>query len=674
MTHYPHLLSPITLSGVTLRNRSLMGSMHTGLEETGDWGRVAAFYAARARGGAGLIVTGGMAPNREGGVFPGAAGLFSATDIANHRRVTDAVHAEGGRIAMQILHAGRYAYGKDCVAPSAIKSPISPFPPRELDEEGIGKQISDIATAAARAIEAGYDGVEVMGSEGYFLNQFLVTHTNRRTDGWGGSYENRMRLPVEVVRRVRAAMGPGAVLVYRISLIDLVPDGSTWDEVVQLARAVEAAGASCLNTGIGWHEARVPTIATSVPRAAFADLTARLRPEVGIPVITSNRINAPEVAERLLAEGAADMVSMARPWLADADFIAKAANGRAREIAPCIACNQACLDHTFSGKLTSCLVNPRACHETELVYAPAETPKRVAVVGAGPAGMMAAIVTAGRGHEVTLFDKADRVGGQLNLAKQVPGKEEFHGLVDWFATMLTAPRITLRLGHEATADDVAGFDEVVIATGVTPRDPGIPVEPGAKVLSYIDVLTGAPVGQRVAIIGAGGIGFDVAETLVYEGVSPTLDPGLWRAEWGVSAPWQDRGGLAPEGPKPHPPAREVYLLQRKAEKPGRGLGKTTGWIHRASLAMKRVRMQGGVNYERITPEGLWISHGPDRTQPELLAVDAVVLCAGQEPERRLSTELDRRGIPHHRIGGADVAAELDAKRAIDQAARLAARL
>ncbi len=674
MTHYPHLLSPITLSGVALRNRSLMGSMHTGLEETGDWGRVAAFYAARARGGAGLIVTGGMAPNREGGVFPGAAGLFSATDIANHRRVTDAVHAEGGRIAMQILHAGRYAYGKDCVAPSAIKSPISPFPPRELDEEGIEKQISDIATAAARAIEAGYDGVEVMGSEGYFLNQFLVTHTNRRTDRWGGSYENRMRLPVEVVRRVRAAMGPGAVLIYRISLIDLVPDGSTWEEVVQLARAVEAAGASCLNTGIGWHEARVPTIATSVPRAGFADLTARLRPEVGIPVITSNRINAPEVAERLLAEGAADMVSMARPWLADADFIVKAASGRAREIAPCIACNQACLDHTFSGKLTSCLVNPRACHETELVYAPAGTPKRVAVVGAGPAGMMAAIVAAGRGHEVTLFDKADRVGGQLNLAKQVPGKEEFHGLVDWFATMLTAPRITLRLGHEATADDVAGFDEVVIATGVTPRDPRIPVEPGAKVLSYIDVLTGAPVGRRVAVVGAGGIGFDVAETLVHEGVSPTLDPGLWRAEWGVSAPWQDRGGLAPEGPKPHRPAREVYLLQRKAEKPGRGLGKTTGWIHRASLAMKRVRMQGGVNYERITPEGLWISHGPDRAQPELLAVDAVVLCAGQEPERGLGTELDRRGIPHHRIGGADVAAELDAKRAIDQAARLAARL
>ena len=674
MTSYPHLLSPITLAGVTLRNRSLMGSMHTGLEETGDWGRVAAFYAARAKGGAGLIVTGGMAPNREGGVFPGAAGLFSDTDIANHRQVTDAVHAEGGHIAMQILHAGRYAYSKDCVGPSAVKSPISPFAPRELDEAGIEKQIADIATVAARAVEAGYDGVEVMGSEGYFLNQFLVTHTNRRTDRWGGSYANRMRLPVEVVQRVRAAMGPGAVLVYRISLIDMVPDGSTWDEVVALAKAVVAAGASVLNTGIGWHEARVPTIATSVPRGAFAHLTARLRPEVSIPVITSNRINAPDVAERLLAEGAADMVSMARPWLADAEFIVKAASGRAKEIAPCIACNQACLDHTFSGKLTSCLVNPRACHETGLVYTPAEVAKTVAVVGAGPAGMMASIVAHQRGHQVTLFDRAEQVGGQLNLAKMVPGKEEFHGLVDWFGTMLQAPGIELRLGREATAEDLSGFDEIVIATGVTPRDPGIPVEPGAKVLSYIDVLKGAEVGHRVAVVGAGGIGFDVAETLVHEGISPTLDAALWRQEWGVSAPWEVRGGLEPEGPKPHPPAREVHLLQRKAEKPGRHLGKTTGWIHRASLAMKRVKMQGGVNYERITSDGLMISHGPNRDQPELLAVDAVVLCAGQEPERSLSIELERRGIPHHLVGGADVAAELDAKRAIDQAARLAARL
>jgi 2,4-dienoyl-CoA reductase (NADPH2) len=674
MSSYPHLLAPITLGVHRLRNRALMGSMHTGLEETGDWGRVAAFYAARARGGAGLIVTGGMAPNREGGVFPGAAGLFSDTDIANHARVTDAVHAEGGHIAMQILHAGRYAYSPDCVAPSAIKSPISPFAPKELDEDGIEKQISDIATAAARAIEAGYDGVEVMGSEGYFLNQFLVTHTNRRSDRWGGTYANRMRLPVETVARVRAAMGPGAILIYRISLIDLVPDGSTWNEVVELAKAIEAAGASCLNTGIGWHEARVPTIATSVPRAAFAHLTARLRPQVSVPVITSNRINTPDVAEGLLADGMADMVSMARPWLADAEFIAKAASGRAARIAPCIACNQACLDHTFSGKLTSCLVNPRACHETELTYDPAPAPKRIAVVGAGPAGMMCAIVAAERGHRVTLFDRAAQVGGQLNLARQVPGKEEFHGLVAWFATMLDHPNVSLRLGTEAGAEDLSGFDEVVIATGVVPRDPGIPTEPGATVLGYADVLDGAQVGRRVAVVGAGGIGFDVAEALVHDGASPSLHPDLWRAEWGVSAPWQDRAGLALEGPRPHPPAREVYLLQRKAEKPGRHLGKTTGWIHRASLAMKRVRMQGGVTYERITPEGLWISHGPNREQPELLAVDAVVLCAGQEPERGLSAELDRRGIPHHRIGGADVAAELDAKRAIDQAARLAAWL
>ncbi len=674
MSPYPHLLAPITLSGVTLRNRALMGSMHTGLEETGDWTRVTAFYAARARGGAGLIVTGGMAPNREGGVFPGAAGLFTDQDIANHARVTQAVHAEGGHIAMQILHAGRYAFGKDCVAPSPVKSPISPFPPQALDEDGIEKQITDIVTAATRAIQAGYDGVEVMGSEGYFLNQFLVTHTNRRTDRWGGPYENRMCLPVEVVRRVRAAIGPKAILIYRISLIDLVPDGSSWDEVIQLAKAIEAAGASCLNTGIGWHEARVPTIATSVPRAAFADLTARLRPEVSIPVITSNRINAPDVAERLLAEGAADMVSMARPWLADPDFIAKAASGRSAEIAPCIACNQACLDHTFSGKLSSCIVNPRACHETVLTFAPTLNPKRVAVVGAGPAGMTAAIVAAERGNQVVLFDRADQVGGQLNLAKRVPGKEEFHGLVAWFDTMLRKSGVTLRLGQEARPNDVTGFDEVILATGVIPRDPQIPTDPGARVFSYADILNGADPGRRVAVIGAGGIGFDVAEALVHRGQSPALDAALWRAEWGVSAPWAARGGLAPNGPTPHPPAREVHLLQRKAEKPGRHLGKTTGWIHRANLAMKSVRMLGGVTYERITAEGIILSHGPNRENPGLLPVDGVVICAGQDPDRRLSVALNQLGIAHHLIGGADVARELDAKRAIDQGARLAAQL
>ncbi|WP_225026306.1 NADPH-dependent 2,4-dienoyl-CoA reductase [Xinfangfangia pollutisoli] len=669
MTSHSHLLSPITLSGVTLRNRALMGSMHTGLEETGDWSRVAAFYAARARGGAGLIVTGGMAPNREGGVFPGAAGLFSEKDIAHHRQVTDAVHAEGGHIAMQILHAGRYAYSPDCVAPSPIKSPISPFPPRDLDEAGIEKQIADIATAAARAVEAGYDGVEVMGSEGYFLNQFLVAHTNRRTDAWGGSYENRMRLPVEVVRRVRAALGPDKVLIYRISLIDLVPDGSTWDEVITLARAIEAAGASVLNTGIGWHEARVPTIATSVPRAGFADLTARLRPEVTIPVIASNRINAPDVAEDLLACGMADMVSMARPWLADPDFIAKTAAGRAQDIAPCIACNQACLDHTFSGKLTSCLVNPRACHETELTLAPAAKAKRIAVVGAGPAGMTAAITAAQRGHAVTLFEAAPRPGGQLHLAASIPGKEEFKGLIDWFTGQLTHPNITLRLGEAASAESLQAYDEVILSTGVTPRDPGIPAEPGAHVLSYVEVLQGAPVGPRVALIGAGGIGFDVAEFLAEAGPSPTLDLAAWRREWGVTPPWLARGGLA--RPQPEAPARQIWLLQRKPEKPGRKLGKTTGWIHRATLAAKGVQMLGGVSYDRITPQGLWITSGD---APELLPVDTVVLCAGQTPARSLSDQLDRAGLAHHRIGGADVAAELDAKRAIDQAMRLAAAM
>jgi len=672
MTAYPHLLAPLKLGTKTLRNRSLMGSMHTGLEETGDWARVAAFYAARAKGGAGLIVTGGMAPNREGGVFPGAAGLFTDQDIANHSKVADAVHAKGGHIAMQILHAGRYAYSPECVAPSPIKSPISPFAPKELDEAGIEKQIADIATAAARAVQAGYDGVEVMGSEGYFLNQFLVTHTNHRTDHWGGSYANRMRLPVEVVRRTRAAIGPDAILIFRLSLIDLIPDGSTWDEVLLLAKAVEAAGASVINTGIGWHEARIPTIATSVPRAAFADLTARLRPEVAIPVITSNRINTPELAESLLASGVADMVSMARPWLADADFIAKAAAGRARDIAPCIACNQACLDHTFSGKLTSCLVNPRACHETELVITAAAQPKTIAIVGAGPAGMAAAITAATRGHKVTLYDATPRPGGQLHLAATIPGKEEFRGLIDWFTHQLDHPNITLRLGKTASDADLTGQDEVILATGVTPRDPGIPTDPGSTVLSYLEVLRGAPVGPSVAIIGAGGIGFDVAEFLVHQGDSPTEHPDLWRREWGVSTPWAARGGVTEA--QPEPPAREVWLFQRKPGKPGRGLGKTTGWIHRAALAAKQVKMIGGVNYERITPQGLHISHGPDRMGAEVIAVDAVILCAGQEPARGLSERLSSKGIPHHLIGGADVAAELDAKRAIDQAVRLAARL
>ncbi|WP_050523149.1 NADPH-dependent 2,4-dienoyl-CoA reductase [Pseudorhodobacter wandonensis] len=671
MTHYPHLMEPLDLGFVTLPNRVLMGSMHTGLEETGDWARVAEFYATRARGGVALIVTGGMAPNAEGGVFPGAAGLYSARDIANHRRVTDAVHAAGGRIAMQILHAGRYAYSKDCVSASAVKSPISPFVPRELDAAGIEAQIADIVTAAVRAREAGYDGVEIMGSEGYFLNQFLARHVNKRTDQWGGDYANRMRLPVEVVRRVREAVGADFILIYRISLIDLVPDGSSWDEVVLLAKAIEAAGATLLNTGIGWHEARVPTIATSVPRAAFAWLTARLRPEVSIPVITSNRINTPDVAEGILAGGQADMVSMARPFLADPDFVAKAAAGRAAEIAPCIACNQACLDHTFSGKLTSCLVNPRACAETELVYTPTSAPKRVAVVGAGAAGMMCAIVAAQRGHRVDLFEASAEVGGLLNLAKAVPGKEEFRGLVDWFGVMLSNAGVQLHLNHRATAQDLAGYDEVVVATGVLPRDAGIAGQDAANVLGYEAVLKGAAVGKRVAVVGAGGIGFDVAEYLVHAGKSPTEDLDLWRREWGVGDPADVAGGLAANGPQPEAPARHVVLLQRKAEKPGRRLGKTTGWIHRAALQMKRVQMRGGVSYDAVVPEGLQISTSEG---PELLAVDTVVMCAGQVPNRGLADALEAAGITPHVIGGADVAAELDAKRAIDQGARLGAAL
>ncbi|MCR9273993.1 MULTISPECIES: NADPH-dependent 2,4-dienoyl-CoA reductase [Mameliella] len=674
MTDYPHLLRPLDLGFTTLKNRVLMGSMHTNLEERGDWNRVAEFYATRARGGVGLMVTGGMAPNREGGVFPGAAGLFTPEDIANHRMITDRVHAADGKIAMQILHAGRYAYGPDCVAPSPVKSPISPFPPHELDEVGIEKQIADIATSAARAREAGYDGVEIMGSEGYFLNQFLVTHTNKRTDGWGGSYENRMRLPIEVVRRVRAAVGEDFILIFRLSMIDLIPNGSTHDEVVQLAQAVEAAGANIINTGIGWHEARVPTIATSVPRRAFAWVTQKLMGKVGVPLITSNRINTPEVAEQVLAEGCADMVSLARPFLADPDFVAKAAAGQSHLIAPCIACNQACLDHTFAGKVSTCLVNPKAAFETELVVEPAEAPRHVAVVGAGPAGLSAAITAAERGHKVVLFDKADTLGGQLNMARKIPGKEEFDGLVDWFSAMTSATGVEVRLGTEATVDTLAGFDAVIVATGVLPRDPQIPGQDHPSVRGYVDVLRdGAEVGKRVAIIGAGGIGFDVAEFLV-TGDSPTESLPDWMREWGVTDPAEARSGLAPEGPQPDPAERAVVLLQRKAERPGKRLGKTTGWIHRAALKMKGVEMRSGVNYERIDDAGLHVSYGEARERPEVIACDTIVLCAGQVSERTLADALEAKGIETHVIGGADVAAELDAKRAIDQGTRLAAAL
>ena len=675
MTDYPHLLAPLDLGFTTLKNRVLMGSMHTGLEETRDWNRVAEFYAERARGDVALMVTGGIGPNLEGSVLPGAAMMTTEDDVKNHSVVTQRVHEAGGKIAMQILHAGRYAYGPQCVAPSPVKSPISPFPPQELDEDGIEKQISDIVNAAVLAQKAGYDGVEIMGSEGYFLNQFIVTHTNKRTDRWGGSYENRIRLPIEVVRRTREAVGTDFIIIYRLSMIDLVPNGSTFEEVVQLAKEIENAGATIINTGIGWHEARVPTIATSVPRRAFAWVTQKLMGHVSIPVITSNRINTPEVGEAVIAEGCADMVSMARPMLADPHFVKKAMDGEADQIAPCIACNQACLDHTFSGKLTSCLVNPRACHETDLVISPADTKKSIAIVGAGPAGLSTAMTCAERGHRVTVFDRASEIGGQLNMAKQIPGKEEFWGFVDWYRTMMDVHGIDVRLNTEVTADDLTEFDDVIIATGVEPRDPEIPGQDRDNVVSYIDVLRDkVEVGDRVAVIGAGGIGFDVSEYLVHEGESPTENLPEWMSEWGVADPATHRGGLAPEGPQPEAPAREVTLLQRKAEKHGKRLGKTTGWIHRASLKMKDVNFVGGVNYERIDDQGLHVSFGEARENPTVIEADTIVLCAGQVPLRSLADSLEKKGVSAHVIGGADVAAELDAKRAIDQGTRLAATL
>jgi len=659
--------------------------MHTGIEEEkGELRRLAAYFAARARGGTGLMVTGGIAPNRQGWLAPFRAKLTSGSEVKKHRVVTAAVHDEDGKICLQILHAGRYAMHPLLVAPSSLRSPISPFRPWEMSPRLIRATIADFGRTAALAREAGYDGVEIMGSEGYLINQFIAPRTNKRRDDWGGAFENRIRFPLEIMRAVREKAGPDFIVIFRISMLDLVDDGSTWDEVVALAQALEKAGASIINTGIGWHEARVPTIATMVPRGAYTWVSKRLKPLIGIPLITTNRINTPETAEAILAAGDADMVSMARPLLADPDFARKAFEKRADEINTCIACNQACLDQIFANKTASCLVNPRACKETILPAQPAQTSNfklqtsnlPIAVVGAGPAGLSCATELAALGLEVHLFDASGAIGGQFNMAKKIPGKEEFAETLRYFGRLIEKTGVHLHLNTPVTAEALiaGGFREVVLATGIVPRTPAIEGIDHPKVLSYIDVLKGAPVGRRVAVVGAGGIGFDVAETLVHEGVSPTLDPGLWRAEWGVTAPWTDRGGLASQGPEPQPPAREVHLLQRKAEKPGRGLGKTTGWIHRASLAMKRVKMQGGINYERITAEGLWISHGPGREQPELLAVDAVVLCAGQEPERGLSAELDRRGIPHHRIGGADVASELDAKRAIDQAARLAARL
>ncbi|KZT14681.1 NADPH-dependent 2,4-dienoyl-CoA reductase [Acidovorax sp. GW101-3H11] len=678
---YPHLLAPLDLGFTTLKNRVLMGSMHTGLEDGRDLSRMAAYFRERAEGDVGLIVTGGFAPNIAGWAKPFAGTLSTSGAAKRHRVVTDAVHGAGGKIALQILHTGRYAYHPLAVAPSRLQSPISPFTPFALSARGVERQIRAFVNCAMKAREAGYDGVEVMGSEGYFINQFLSQATNLRRDAWGGDYSQRMRLPVEILARMREAVGPDFIIIYRLSMIDLVPGGSAWDEIVTLGKAVATGGANIVNTGIGWHEARVPTIATSVPRAAFAWVTQKMKAEfaaagIATPLVTSNRINAPEVAEQVLADGCADMVSMARPLLADAAFVKKAAQGRADRINTCIACNQACLDHVFQNKTSSCLVNPRACHETELVYRPTTQRKRIAVVGAGPAGLTAATVAAERGHEVHLFDAAPAIGGQLNMAKVIPGKEEFHEMLRYLATRVEDTGVQLHLSRQVDAADLAGFDEIIVATGVLPRDPQIPGQDHAKVLSYIDVLRhGKPVGERVAIIGAGGIGFDVAEFLTHgEHPSTTLDLPAWKAEWGITDPAEARGGLAPTGPRTTPPARQVTLLQRKKGKLGGGLGKTTGWIHRTVLKMKAVEMVGGVNYERIADEGLLVSYGEKREDPTWIACDTVVLCAGQVPLRSLAQALEAQGRKPHLIGGALEAGELDAKRAIDQAARLAARL
>lgn len=673
MSAYPHLLKPLDLGFTTLKNRVLMGSMHTGLEEQKNgFERLAAFYAERARGGVGLIVTGGISPDYFGTVMPKAARMTNSSHVKKHKIITEAVHTEGGKICMQILHAGRYAYQPWSVAPSAIKSPITPFKPFALPTWGVQRTINNYISAAALAQEAGYDGVEVMGSEGYLINQFIASRTNKRTDKWGGSYENRIQFPIQIVKGIREKVGRNFIIIYRLSMLDLVDEGSTWDEVEYLAKEIEKAGATIINTGIGWHEARVPTIATMVPRGGFAWVTKRLMGKVNIPLITTNRINMPEIGDKIIADGCADMVSMARPFLADAEFVVKAETNRTDEINTCIGCNQACLDHTFQMKTASCLVNPRACHETIWQYLPTKNKKKIAVVGAGPAGLATATIAAQRGHEVHLYDAASEIGGQFNMAKQIPGKEEFYETIRYFNKQIELTGVYLHLNTLITADflKLQNFDEVILATGVTPRTPKIEGIEHPSVLSYIDVLKNKkPVGKRVALIGAGGIGFDVAEYLAQEGESTSLDTQAFMQEWGVDMAYQKGGALT----KPHPEKspRTIYLLQRTKGKIGGKLGKTTGWIHRSSLKMKKVETIDGVTYEKIDDKGLHINiDGFYR----LLEVDNIVICAGQEPLNALFDPLSNAGISTHIIGGAFEALELDAKRAIEQGSKLAANL
>ena len=674
-SNYPYLLAPLDLGFVTLRNRVLMGSMHTGLEDRkSDYSKLAAYFAERARGHVGLIVTGGIAPNRAGWVAPFAGKLSTKREVQRHRTVTDAVHKEHGVICMQILHAGRYGYHPLNVAPSAIKSPITPFAPYALSARGVERQIRDFVQCAVLAREANYDGVEIMGSEGYLINQFLVSPTNHRTDQWGGSYENRIRFAIEIVQRTRSALGSDFILIYRLSMLDLIDGGSNWDEIVALAQAIEQAGATLINTGIGWHEARIPTIGTMVPRGAFTWVTQRLKNEIQLPLVTTNRINTPEKAEEILARGDADIVSMARPFLADPEFVIKVEQGRTDQINTCIACNQACLDHVFSKKRATCLVNPRAGYETELLIVPASIPRRVAVVGSGPAGLACATTLAERGHQVTLYEASGCIGGQFNLAKRIPGKEEFEETLRYFRTRLENSGVELKLNTEVTASDLlhTKYDHIVLATGVLPRTPSIQGIRHPSVVGYLDVLQGrCQVGHTAAIIGAGGIGFDVATFLIDDGLRSSLDRDPFMSEWGIDVTYGARGGLNPNPPALPPPHRKLYLLQRKSTKPGRSLGKTTGWIHRTSLKKRGVEMIPGVRYHQIDDQGLHLSIGREK---RLLEVNHVVICAGQIPRRELLDQLQDADARIHIIGGADVAVELDAKRAIRQGTILGARL